>query len=409
MNLEKMVILGCKNSIEPNTSKMHQLYLLLFLSIIGMVSCQPTTNQNTTSKTVPSTSTDWALTNFVKVDNLNPILQPSPDLTFQCPLTQRTMKWEERNVLNPSAVVKDGKVYLFFRAQDLKGTSRIGLAISSDGLRFDKHPTPVFYPDNDSMKVYEWNYRKLEGDREANKEDCISCYFDGTEDPRIVESEDGRYIMTYTAYDGKTARLSLASSTNLMNWTKHGLVLNSEKYRDTWSKSGAIVSKLVGNKVVATKIDGKYWMYFGDTDLFLATSDDLIRWEVAENEESKKRIEVLHPRMGYFDSRLVEPGPYALLQEKGILLIYNGSNAANFNDPKLPKFTYSAGQALFDKNQPYKLLDRTDTYFIHPDKDYEKVGEVNEVCFVEGLVFFKDKWFLYYGTADSKIAVAVKE
>jgi len=36
-------------------------------------------------------------------------------------------------------------------------------------------------------------------------------------------------------------------------------------------------------------------------------------------------------------------------------------------------------------------------------------GDIYEVCFVEGLVYFKDKWFLYYGTADSKIAVAVKE
>lgn len=89
------------------------------------------------------------------------------------------------------------------------------------------------------------------------------------------------------------------------------------------------------------------------------------------------------------------------------MLIYNGSNAANFNDSTLPKFIYAAGQALFDKNNPFKLIDRTESYFIHPDKDYEKIGEVNEVCFVEGLVLFKNKWFLYYGTADSKIAVAV--
>ncbi|MFK7932490.1 MAG: glycosidase, partial [Saprospiraceae bacterium] len=94
---------------------------------------------------------------------------------------------------------------------------------------------------------------------------------------------------------------------------------------------------------------------------------------------------------------------------EGILLIYNGSNAANFNDPALPKFTYAAGQALFNKNAPYQLIDRTESYFIHPDKDYEKVGEVNEVCFVEGLVYFQNKWFLYYGTADSKIAVAINE
>ncbi|HEY4877300.1 MAG TPA: hypothetical protein VIH86_17105 [Puia sp.] len=44
-----------------------------------------------------------------------------------------------------------------------------------------------------------------------------------------------------------------------------------------------------------------------------------------------------------------------------------------------------------------------------PDKSYEISGQVNNVCFVEGLANFNNRWFLYYGTADSKIAVAVKE
>jgi predicted GH43/DUF377 family glycosyl hydrolase len=297
-------------------------------------------------------------------------------------------------------------VYLFYRAQDVSGTSRIGLAVSSDGLHFEKRGEPVFYPDNDEMKKYEWNYQKDE--HYVFSGTSGSNYFDGAEDPRVVESEDGIYIMTYTSYDGKTARLCLASSKDMENWTKHGPVLSSEKYIDNWSKSGAIVVKQDGNKMVATKINGKYRMYFGDTDIFMASSDDLIRWEVAENKENNKLIEVLHPRPGYFDSRLVEPGPFALLKDDGILLIYNGSNALNFNDPELPPYTYAAGQALFNKEEPWKLMERAENYFIHPDKAYEKVGEVNEVCFVEGLVYFRDKWFLYYGTADSKIAVAVK-
>ena len=96
-----------------------------------------------------------------------------------------------------------------------------------------------------------------------------------------------------------------------------------------------------------------------------------------------------------------------MLQKEGILLIYNGSNAANFNDTALPKFTYSAGPALFSKNEPYKLINRSEQSFIKPEKQYEKEGEVNEVCFVEGLIYFKNKWFLYYGTADSKIVVAI--
>lgn len=353
-----------------------------------------------------ASSHNWAFSSFEKVDSLNPILLPSADLTFKCPLSKQQVKWEERNVLNPSAIVKDDKIYLFYRAQDLNGTSRIGMAISSDGIHFDKSPAPVFFPDDDLMKKYEWNYKKLSGDTPSS--DCHNC-FDGVEDPRIVESADGSYIMTYTSYDGKTARLSIASSNNLTAWTKHGLVFKSDKYRDQWSKSGAIVVESINGKQIAKKINGKYWMYFGDTNLFLASSEDLINWEISENEENKKMISVLHPRMGYFDSRLVEPGPYALYKDEGILLIYNGSNAANYNDPTLSKFTYAAGQALFDKEAPHKLLDRTVGHFIYPDKDYEKIGEVNEVCFVEGLVNFKNQWFLYYGTADSKIAVAINQ
>ena len=385
-----------------NIDLLKMKFLLGAISIVLIHSCK---QKETNEISVPESNTNWAFQEFSKVDSINPILSPSAELIFTDPITGLISKWEERNVLNPTAVVKEGKVYLMYRAQNLNGTSRIGMAISDDGLHFTKLQEPIFYPDNDAMKVYEWHYMK------ANITDITpeDTYFDGVEDPRIVESDTGDYIMTYTAYDGKTARLCIASSKDLKTWTKHGLVLSDEKYKDNWSKSGAIVSELQGNKVIAKKIDGKYWMYFGDTDLFMATSTDLIHWDVLENEESKKMISVLHPRPGYFDSRLVEPGPYALLKDEGVLLIYNSSNAANFNDPNLPKFTYAAAQALFDKNYPYKLIDRTESYFIHPDKDYEKIGEVNEVCFVEGLVFFKDKWFLYYGTADSKIAVAVSQ
>jgi predicted GH43/DUF377 family glycosyl hydrolase len=156
--------------------------------------------------------------------------------------------------------------------------------------------------------------------------------------------------------------------------------------------------------MVATKIQGKYWMYFGDTDLFMATSEDLINWQpVLENNDLKS---VLKPRPDKFDSRLVESGPFALITEKGILLIYNGMNRDEGGDPNLSKGAYCGGQALFDLQDPTKLIDRVEENFIKPDRAYELEGQVNQVCFLEGLVFFKGKWFLYYGTADSKIAVA---
>lgn len=356
-----------------------------FLAIIAITvaACnQPEQKDITRSDT-------WEIGPFIKADSLNPILLPDSGQVFTCPVTEQLVRWESRNVLNPTAVIKDGKVYLLYRAQDSAMTSRIGLAISEDGLHFTKQPAPVFYPANDSLHIFEWK--------------------GGVEDPRVVEDAEGRYILTYTSYDGKTARLCLASSTDLLHWQKHGPVLGTGKYKDTWSKSGAIVVRQTGEKFIAEKINGKYWMYFGDTHLYMAYSTDLIHWTACEDEENGKLITVLDPRPGRFDSRLVEPGPFALLKEEGILLIYNGSNAANLNDTLLPRFTYSAGQALFDKKLPYKLIDRTENYFIHPDKPYERTGEVNEVCFVEGLVRFNNKWLLYYGTADSRIAVAIHE
>jgi predicted GH43/DUF377 family glycosyl hydrolase len=378
----------------PDMRKTFPPLLVLLFLLIGCSTPQEQTDN----------STNWQFHSLTKLDEINPILTPAKELTFDDPLSNKTVKWESRNVLNPTALVKDGKVYLLYRAQDSTGTSRIGMAVSTDGKKFEKQQEPVFYPNEDEMKKYEWNYRKLA--KEEVGEDCYFCLFDGVEDPRIVAHPAGGFVMTYTAYEGKTARLALASSPDLINWTKHGLVLKGEQYQTLWSKSGAIVSRRNGEQIVAEKINGKYWMYFGDKFLYMAYSDDLINWEPLVDEESGALKSVLHPRPGYFDSRLVEPGPYALKTNAGIVLIYNASNAANVNDPNLPKFTYAAGQALFDANAPYKLLDRTDDYFIYPDKPYEKIGEVNEVCFVEGLVPFNGNWYLYYGTADTRIAVA---
>jgi beta-1,2-mannosidase len=328
----------------------------------------------------------WALLPFQKINAANPILEAG-DGVFTCPILKQEVKWEEKDVFNPTAVVRNGAIYLLYRAEDkigkYGGTSRIGLAMGSDGVHFSRMSEPIFFPAEDFMKIYEW-----EG---------------GMEDPRIIESESGIYFMTYTAYDGKVARLCLASSFDLLNWTKHGPVLK-DKYLDQWSKSGAIIGKQHGNKVIAEKINGKYWMYFGDTDLFMATSDDLIQWQPVE--ENGKLKSVLKPRKGFFDSRLVESGPYALATDKGILLLYNGMNSDTDGDSDLPKGAYCSGQALFSASDPTLLIDRLDHYFLRPDQPYEMEGQVNQVCFIEGLVPLNGKWFLYYGTADSKIGVA---
>ncbi len=331
----------------------------------------------------------WTLQPIVKLDVYNPVLQPDNKAKFACPVRKKDVRWEEKDVFNPAAVVRDKEVWLLYRAQDRVGqpygTSRIGLAKSRDGLDFHRNSVPVLYPDNDAMRIFEW-----EG---------------GCEDPRVVRREDGLYIMTYTAYDGKIARLCVASSPDLVNWKKHGLAFQDGKYRDLWSKSGAIVSELRKDEIVMRKVDDKYWMYWGDTDIFLATSDDGIYWTPVENRKGDLQP-VLQPRAGFFDSRLVEPGPFALWRKTGILLLYNSANSASNGDKSLAADTYSVGQALFSPVKPDVLAARANGYFLTPSKDYEMTGQVNNVCFLEGMIWFKDRWLLYYGTADSKIAVA---
>ncbi len=353
-----------------------------------------------------SGSENWMLTGFEKIDSVNPCLTPGTG-TFEDPILKRVISWENKDVFNPAAIVRNGKVYLLYRAEDTigkyAGTSRIGLAESIDGIHFTRRPEPVLFPAEDEYKKYEW-----EG---------------GCEDPRIVVNEEGRYFMTYTTYDGTTARLFVASSDDLVNWTKHGSVFKNAaagKFLNHWSKSGAVICRREGDQLVATKINGKYWMYWGDSNIYAASSDDLVNWTpIEETDPAKKQYDstnhyeafkiVFAPRRGRFDSRLVESGPPAMLTDKGILFIYNSMNSDNYGDTSLPKGTYAAGQVLIDPKDPLTVLKRSENYFFKPDRPFELTGQVNNVCFLEGLVHFKDRWYLYYGTADSKIAVATRK
>jgi len=344
---------------------------------------------------------------FIKIDSVNPVLSPGTG-SFVDPISKKTVLWEEKDVFNPAIVKKDGKVYMLYRAQDKVGkpggTSRVGLAVSNDGLHFKRMPKPVLYPENDGFKKYEW-----EG---------------GCEDPRVVRDDNGMYYMMYTAYEGTTARLFVATSTNLLSWKKYGSVFGKAyngKYALKWSKSGSVVSRYIDGEPVAVKINGKYWMYWGDSQIWCATSDDLINWtpvEMKKGEHPPVKLRgqattvpdlkvVLPTRDGMFDSNLVESGPPAMLTDAGILLLYNSMNEVSFGDKSLPEGSYDASQVLFDKNDPTKIIRRMNTYFMRPEKPYEITGQVNQVCFIEGLTQIGARWYLYYGTADSKIAVAV--
>ena len=386
----------------------HALHAVALLPL-ALLGCNGP-NQSKSAAEAPAADA-WPLLGFVKADIVNPIMGPSPAGQFPDPILHQPVRWEAKDVFNPAVVVKGDTVYMLYRAENLVTpavgkTSRIGLATSTDGIHFTRMAAPVLHPDNDPQKRWEWP--------------------GGTEDPRVVEDSRGIYYMTYTAYDGDKARLHIATSPDLLHWTKYGNVFaqfSGGRYVDKWTKSGSIVSRYEDNgRIVATKIKGKYWMYWGDAQIWLATSNDLIHWAPIEMAPGEKppvplraqaltmpRLKIVLPtRAGKFDSDLVEPGPPAMITDRGIRLIYNSRNEPSFGDKNLPVGTYSAAQALFDKNDPSKLIKRMSTYFMRPEKPYETTGQVNQVVFLEGLARFKSKWLLYYGTADSKIAVTTR-
>ncbi|MFD1256901.1 glycoside hydrolase family 130 protein [Mucilaginibacter terrae] len=339
----------------------------------------------------------WALGGFVRPKSVNPIITPNPASVFTDPMTNKAIAWEANDTFNPAAVIKEGKVVVLYRAEDKSGvrigsrTSRIGYAESIDGIHFKRKGKPVLFPTNDSQKEFEWT--------------------GGCEDPRVAVTENGLYVIFYTQWNRKLPRLGVATSKDLINWTKHGPAFESAysgKFLNIHHKSASIVTKLVGDKQVIAKINGKYWMYWGERHVYAATSSNLTDWEpvVDGNNELK---ELISPRKGYFDSQLTECGPPAVITDKGIVLLYNGKNLAGLGgDSRLNANSYSAGQVLFDKTDPTKVLARLDVPFLRPTEAFEKSGQyVDGTVFIEGLVYFKKKWFLYYGCADSKVAVAV--
>lgn len=338
----------------------------------------------------------WGIGPFTRPADGNPVITPQPASKFMDPIAKKPIAWEALHTFNPAAIVRKDKVYVLYRAEDNTGameigghTSRLGLAESSDGIHFKRMPEPVFYPAEDDQKAREWP--------------------GGVEDPRIVESEDGTYVLTYTQWNRETYSVGIATSRDLVHWTKHGpafLTAAGGKYAHLKYKSAGIVTRLDKDRLIAAKINGFYWMYWGEGTIHLAASTDLIHWTPVDDVRGAP-VELLKPRPGHFDSTFPETGPPPVLTSAGIVMIYNGKNAVKGGDPKLGPGAYAAGEALFAANNPAMLLTQTAEPVLKPELPYEKTGQYAAgTTFAEGLVYFHKKWFLYYGCADSLVAVA---
>src|SRR5579862_6226187 len=306
---------------------------------------------------------DWQIGPFTRPGTGNPVIAPNAVSVFDDPIRGGPVHWESLHTFNPAAIVRNGRIDVLYRAEDNTGemqigmhTSRLGLAESEDGIHFTRRAAPVFYPAKDSQEEREWP--------------------GGVEDPRIVEAEDGTYVLTYTQWNRKTYSVGIATSRDLEHWTKHGpafLTAMGGKYANLMYKSAGVVTRLKDGRLIAAKVGGRYWMYWGEGSIRLATSDDAIHWTPVEGTDGTP-VELLRPRPGHFDSTFPETGPPPILTSAGIVVLYNGKNATEGGDPSMGPNAYAAGEALFDASNPAHLLEQTDKPELKPELPYEKTG-----------------------------------
>jgi len=278
-----------------------------------------------------------------------PILSPNP-----------AHEWEATAVFNCAAIYDNGLVHMVYRATDITSNGRdgeyincFGYAVSMDGVNFNRLQQPIL---------------KNDVPQEAR----------GPEDPRIVKIGETFYMM-YTGYGGRFGgdyRISLATSKNLINWQRQGVML------DEANKDASLFPE---------KIDGKYLMFHRrPPDIWLATSDDLTNWD------DHRCVMKAVPNSSWENEKIGIGGP-PIRTADGWLLIYHGVSKDH---------RYSLGIALLDLDDPTKVIARQAEPLLEPELDWEINGYVPNVVFSCGQVVIDGELFVYYGGADTAIGVA---
>ena len=315
-------------------------------------------------------------------------------------LHKTDLPFENEGVLNPAAIREGDAVHLFYRAVKNGNHSTIGYCKLKGPLEVElRYQLPVLLP--------EFSYESQ-----------------GLEDPRIVKIDD-LYYLTYTAYDGVNALGALATSTDLIHFEKHGIIVpkityqnfarhlvlkeTTEKYlyynehertiqpngkqQFLWDKNLIFFPKRINGKLnflhrikpdiqIIVSIDNlndltdKFWdEYFLHLDKYI----------------------VLSPKFEH-EKSYVGGGCPPIETAKGWLLIYHGVH----DSPK--GYVYSACVALLDLHNPQIEIARLPYALFKPELVWELKGEVNNVCFPTGAVVFGDLLYIYYGAADERIA-----
>lgn len=307
--------------------------------------------------------------------------------------------WEVQCVFNPGAVVHEGRIHLLYRAMGDVHYSTFGLAVLSDPETVEKRfEKPVFEPDKTNP------YEEF-----------------GVEDARIT-AMDGTY---YIVYNGPfidhvgtkklsswnhmhvpwRLRCSMAETADFRSFKRHSVILP-----DIDSKDGVLFPE---------KIQDKYALLHRIfPDIYISYSEKLTYFD---------RGEVLcSVRPGGWDSERIGAGSVPIKTEVGWVLFYHGVQSRDRHDlvpqnarssarfvgpppvvpPAKTKFIYSLGILLLDLESPDKILYRSDEPILTPEKEYEKKGYVDNVVFTCGSVEWGDRYYVYYGAADTRVCVA---
>lgn len=282
------------------------------------------------------------------------------------PLLQPTeLDFASRNIYEPS-VLYDGKTSLMlFRGESRSElptscVGRFGIGVSTNGIDFEWRKEPALAPDSPFESR-------------------------GMAHPRLILA-GGVFILTYAAFDGKRYRLTLATSTDTRAWYTKGNLFSELTKRGEDVTSGSIIP--------VPSDDGRYYMLVGAGDLYLASSTDLLNWELNSKPvlKRKKALSVALER--------IETGPAPFVTRHGIVAILNGIG----EDLQSRPFA-----ALLDLRNPQNCVAHLREPFLEPESDWERFGYVPNSIRVTGLSLRDDTFHLYYSGADRCIGLATAE
>lgn len=272
--------------------------------------------------------------------------------------------WESQAVLNPGTVREGDFVHMLYRAVEGENYSTLGYAkLNRAGEVLERRPKPV-----------------ISRTRAEEKQGC--------EDGRIVLFE-GTYYIFYTAYDGKNVRVSAASTSDFVNYTKHGIVIPNVNNKDAM----IFPEKINGKVILIHRVDPDIqFAYFDSIEEML--SGDERYW--ADYMKNIKDYTIMRPQFEW-EYKKIGAGAPPIKTKEGWILIYHGVDK---------NYIYRGSAALLDLDDPSIVISRLSEPIIEPIRKYELIGDVPNVVFPEGTALFDNELLVYYGGADKVIGMA---